>query len=94
MMIKLTENYDIRDLINFGFTPYKANRDCKYYYRIFPNQDYLMIIISKEDRDVIVSHYNEGDLRVHKNPRIRMRDRTRVENVLVELAIEGAIENG
>ena len=93
-MIKLNDKYDIRELANFGFTPFKANRNCKNYYRIFPNQDDLMILVNNEDRELIVCQYFEGDLRVHKNPRIRMRDRTRVENVLVQLATDGVIHNG
>ena len=97
-MLKLVNDFKIEDLKKYGFTSFKANRNLTNYYRIFAHAHKgtgNMLLITNTLREVLILNYEgDNDTRVHARPRIRVKDKTWVEDVICQLAKDGVIEIG
>ena len=97
-MLKIAKNRKIEDLKSYGFTSFKVNRNQTNYYRIFAHSHQGkedMILVNDIAKEImIVSYEGKEDTRVHAYPRIRMKDKSFIEDVIYDLAKDGVIERG
>ena len=97
-MLILKNDFKIEDLEKYGFTSFKVNRNQTNYYRIFAQvRENIgdMLLVNNVDRAVVITKYNAvTDLRVHAYPRIRVKDKTQIEDVIYLLVKEGVVNCG
>lgn len=96
-MLKLSKDFDITQLINYGFVSYKANRDNTYYYacaRVRSHMTLHTIVVDSSLRNVVIDDVVALHACMHKHPRYKKRAIPDLMELLVDLASRGVIVNG
>ena len=92
-MLKLKNNFEIKDLEKFGFTSFKVNRNQTNYYRICAHARKGvgdMVLVDSVSREVALVRYHLHLDKVHAYPCMKMRDNTQAEEIVFELAVLSA----
>ena len=90
-MLRIVKEKELKDLEQFGFHSFKANRNQTNYYRCFAH-GCKVIIINNVLREVVISEWYDDDTRIHKIPKCNRKDTTPIEDVLFDLTQAGFIE--
>lgn len=89
-MLKIKDNVELKELEKYGFYSYKVTRSITNWYRCFAHGCKLILINSL--RELLIQDWQEGDQRIHAQPKCHYRDRTSYDEVLYDLITAGLVE--
>lgn len=89
-MLKIKDNVDLKELEKYGFHSYKVTRNITNWYRCFACS--CKVILITHIRNIIIDPWQDGDERIHKQPKCHYKDRTSCDEVLFDLITAGLVE--
>ena len=89
-MLKIKDNVELKELEKYGFNSYRVTRSITYWYRCFAYGCKLILINGY--KEILIENWNEGDERIHAQPKCHYKDRTSYDEVLYDLINAGLVE--